>query len=90
GTNFDWVLKKKIEPGRLSVGSAHPHGSIQASSDAKTGAINPDFELYGHKNIFVMDACWIPTGLSVNPQITTMSSNLRAARKLAGQKADRI
>lgn len=90
GTNFDWVLQKTFEAGRLSVGSAHPHGSIQASSDPKTGAINPDFELYGHKNIFVMDACWIPTGLSVNPQITTMSSSLRAARKLAGQKSARI
>ncbi|HNJ03852.1 MAG TPA: GMC oxidoreductase, partial [Leptospiraceae bacterium] len=42
------------------------------------------------RNIFVMDASWIPTGLSVNPQITTMSSALRAARKLAGEKSKRL
>ncbi len=90
GTNFDWILQKSFDPGKISVGSAHPHGSIQASSDPKTGAIDPNFELYGHKNIFVMDASWIPTGLSVNPQITTMSSSLRASRRLAGQKADRV
>lgn len=86
---FDWVLKKSIEAGKITVGSAHPHGSIQASGDPKTGAIDPSFELYGHKNIFVMDASWIPTGLSVNPQITTMSSVLRAARALGAKKAER-
>jgi choline dehydrogenase-like flavoprotein len=90
GSKFDWVLSRSFEPGVLPIGSAHPHGSIQASSDPKTGAIDPNFELYGHRNIFVMDASWIPTGLSVNPQITTMSSALRAARKLAGEKSKRL
>lgn len=89
-TNFDWILKKDFSPGRIGVGSAHPHGSIQAAGDAQRGAIDPNFELYGHKNLFVMDASWVPTGLSVNPQITTMSSVLRAARRLAGQKTKRI
>lgn len=87
---FDWVLEKSFEAGRLALGSAHPHGSVQASSDPKTGAIDPNFELYGHKNIFVMCASWIPTGLSVNPQITTMSSSLRASRRLAAQKSQRV
>ena len=89
-TNFDWVLSKKFGPGSLAVGSAHPHGSIQAAGDETRGAIAPNFEMFGHPNIFVMDASWVPTGLSVNPQITTMSSTLRAARKLAGEKRNRV
>jgi len=89
-TNFDWILEKSIEPARMNVGSAHPHGSIQAAASPEQGACDPNFELYGHKNIFIMDASWIPTGLSVNPQITTMSSVLRAARRLGGQKAERL
>ena len=90
GTNFDWVLNESFAPNTLQVFSAHPHGSIQAAADARSGALSPDFELYGHENIFVMDASWYPTGLSVNPQITTMSAALRASTKLAAQKATRL
>ncbi|MCB1323711.1 MAG: GMC family oxidoreductase [Spirochaetales bacterium] len=89
-SNFDWILSKSTATNTFGVFSAHPHGSIQAADNSARGAINPDFELYGHRNIFVMDACWIPTGLSVNPQITTMSAALRAARKLASQKGERL
>ncbi len=88
--DFSWILSKKFSPSRIALFSAHPHGSIQAASKPQEGAISPDFELYGHKNIFVMDASWYPTGLSVNPQIATMSSVLRAARKLSAQKRDRL
>ncbi len=88
--NFDWVLQESIRSGSIMIGSAHPHGSIQAASTPELGAVNPDLELYGHKNIFVMDASVFPTGLSVNPQITTMSVVLKAARKLASEKEARI
>lgn len=87
--NFDWILKESIRPGDINVGSAHPHGSIQSANDPEKGAVDLNMEIYGHKNIFVMDASVYPTGLSVNPQITTMSIVLRAARNLAGQKEDR-
>lgn len=85
-SKFDWVLDKKFNPGSLSVGSAHPHGSIQAADSPEKGAVDPNLELYGHKNIFVIDASVYPTGLSVNPQITTMSFALRAAEALASKK----
>ncbi|MEI1277388.1 GMC family oxidoreductase [Leptospira venezuelensis] len=87
-SKFDWILDKSIEPGKIAIGSAHPHGSIQAAKSADLGAVDMDFQLYGHKNIFVMDASVYPTGLSVNPQITTMSVNLRAARALAQRKSE--
>lgn len=90
GMSFDWILEENFEPGYLSVGSAHPHGSIQAADSSKNGAVAPNLELYGHKNIFVMDASVYPTGLSVNPQITTMTVALRAARELAKEKDKRI
>jgi choline dehydrogenase-like flavoprotein len=89
-SNFDWILKESIASGSISIGSAHPHGSIQAADSPNKGAIAPNFELYGHKNIFVMDASVIPTGLSVNPQITTMSMSLRASRTLAAEKEKRV
>ncbi|TGK11715.1 FAD-binding protein [Leptospira fletcheri] len=87
-SKFDWVLEKSIEPGRIAVGSAHPHGSLQAADSSEKGAVNLDFELYGHKNIYVIDASVFPTGLSVNPQITTMSVSLRASRALAARKSE--
>lgn len=89
-SNFDWILKESITTGSINIASAHPHGSIQAADSADKGAIDPNFELYGHKNIFVMDASVIPTGLSVNPQITTMSLSLRASRTLAAEKKNRV
>lgn len=89
-TKFDWVLEKKFNPGSLLVGSAHPHGSIQAADSPEKGAVDPNLELYGHKNIFVIDASVYPTGLSVNPQITTMSIALRATEALASQKQEKI
>ncbi len=89
-TNFDWILKEKFAPGHLSIGSAHPHGSIQAASNPEKGAVAPNLELFGHEGIFVMDASVYPTGLSVNPQITTMSVALKAARQLASEKSRRV
>ena len=86
-SNFNWVLKKSFAPGRIRLFSAHPHGSIPAARSPQEGALSPDFELYGHHKIFVMDASWYPTGLSVNPQITTMASALQAARKLGLKKS---
>lgn len=64
---FDWILEKKFNPGNLVVGSAHPHGSIQAANSPEKGAVDLNMELYGHKNICVMDAFVCTTGLSVNP-----------------------
>ncbi|MDH4261789.1 MAG: GMC family oxidoreductase N-terminal domain-containing protein [Spirochaetia bacterium] len=86
GQDFSWILSESQE-NFFAVGSAHPQGSIQASADLKTGAVAPNFELYGHKNIFVMDASVFPTALGVNPQITTMAVIMRAARTLAASLA---
>ncbi len=81
-SDFSWVRKKSYQSGHLKLYSAHPHGSIQAASHPSQGAIDPNFKLFGHKNIFVMDASWYPTGLSANPQLATMSSVLRSVQKL--------
>ncbi|MCG6191661.1 GMC family oxidoreductase N-terminal domain-containing protein [Leptospira sp. FAT2] len=89
-TKFDWILEKKFNPGSLLVGSAHPHGSIQAADSPEKGAVDPNLELYGHKNIFVIDASVYPTGLSVNPQITTMSLALRASESLASKRQEKL
>jgi choline dehydrogenase-like flavoprotein len=80
--DLNWILEQGKNLEKMMLGSAHPHGSIQAANSPKLGAISPEFELYGHKGIYVMDASFYPTGLSVNPQITTMSSVLRASRNL--------
>jgi choline dehydrogenase-like flavoprotein len=86
--SFEWILRESFEPGHMLVGSAHPHGSLQSASTKEFGAIDGNFELFGHKNIYVMDASVYPTGLSVNPQITTMSLSLRAARRLSSKKEE--
>jgi choline dehydrogenase-like flavoprotein len=90
GMDLDWILQESFAPGHLAVGSAHPHGSIQAAASPELGAVAPNLELFGHENIFVMDASVYPTGLSVNPQITTMSVVLRAARELSAEKDRRV
>ena len=80
GDTFEWILNEKSGTGDLLLGSAHPHGSVQAAASESNGALNPDFELYGHKNIYVMDGSWMPTAIGVNPQILIMSATMRAAR----------
>lgn len=80
GMDWSWILKERFDPGYVILGSAHPHGSIQAAHSPTLGAIAPNLELYGHPGIFVMDASVYPTGLSVNPQITTMAIALKASR----------
>ncbi|MDH4198883.1 MAG: GMC family oxidoreductase N-terminal domain-containing protein [Spirochaetia bacterium] len=82
GETFDWVLNEKADTGDILLGSAHPHGSVQASASPDDGALTPDFELYGHKNIFVMDGSWMPTAIGVNPQILIMSAAMKASRKV--------
>ena len=83
--DFSWILSESVED-FFYVGSAHPQGSMQASADPKLGAVNQNLELYGHKNIFVMDASVFPTALGVNPQITTMAFAMRASRKFDRNK----
>lgn len=82
GETFNWVLQEKRDVGDILLGSAHPHGSVQAAASSKDGALSPDFELYGHKGIYVMDGSWMPTAIGVNPQILVMSAAMRAVRKL--------
>lgn len=81
--DFEWILNEKTSVYALNLGSAHPHGSVKAAADPSLGALNPDLELYGHKNLYVMDASWFPTSLGVNPQITVTASILKAAGALA-------
>lgn len=85
GEDFNWILSESPES-FFAIGSAHPQGTAAASADPKLGVVDTNLELYGHKNIFVMDASVFPTALGVNPQITTMSVVMRAARVLARKK----
>ncbi len=81
--DFSWILREKTSPYDMPLGSAHPHGSVRAAADPAFGALTPDLELYGHKNIYVMDASWFPTSLGVNPQVMVTAGALRASAALA-------
>ncbi len=58
-------------------------GSCRMSSSESLGAVNPEGELYGVKNLFIGDASIFPTTLGVNRMITIMSLSKRTSRFIA-------
>lgn len=77
-------FRKDIKSSRdISTGTGHPQGGNVIGNDASTGAVDPEFKVFGYDNLFVCDASVFPTSLGVNPQITVMSLAHYAAPLIA-------
>lgn len=60
------------DPSEITLGTGHPQGGNVIGSSAETGAISPEFKVFGFDNLYISDASVFPTSLGVNPQVTVM------------------
>ncbi|MGE0174885.1 MAG: GMC family oxidoreductase [Oligoflexales bacterium] len=55
---------------RGTVGTVHPLGGCSMGANKDTGVVSPWGEVFGNKNLFVIDGSIIPSALGVNPSLT--------------------
>lgn len=70
----------RLEPATASMVSAHQQGAVRFSPSARTGAADPDGQVYGTRGVYVFDTSGFPTTASSHPMapIITMSHYLSA------------
>jgi choline dehydrogenase-like flavoprotein len=57
----------------------HQCGTIRMGSDPKTAALDQYCRSYDHRNLFVVDASFLPSAAAVNPSLTVAAQALRVA-----------
>lgn len=70
----------RFQPATAAMVSAHQQGAVRFSPSAKSGASDPDGQVYGTRGIYVFDTSGFPTSASSHPMapIITMSHYLSA------------
>ena len=66
----------------IGVFSAHQMGTCRMSSSPKTGAVDPNGELWECDDLFVMDASVFPTASGSNPMVTVVSVSYMLSQRL--------
>ena len=61
------------DPEELALGTGHPQGGNAISATRSKGVVNPDFGVYGYKNLHLCDASIFPSSTGVNPQLSIMT-----------------
>jgi len=57
----------------VALGTGHPQGGNAISANRAKGVVNPDFGVYGYKNLHLCDASVFPSSIGVNPQLSIMT-----------------
>jgi choline dehydrogenase-like flavoprotein len=68
------------------LGSAHPQGGAALGDDPRRDVVGPDYRVYGHENLYVMDASIFPTSMGVNPMLTIMAVADYASQFIVGER----
>jgi choline dehydrogenase-like flavoprotein len=58
---------------------SHQCGTVRMGSDAATSVLDPYCRAWDHKNLFVVDAGFLPSSAAVNPALTIAAQALRVA-----------
>jgi choline dehydrogenase-like flavoprotein len=58
---------------------SHQCGTVRMGNDPKTSPLDIWCESYDHKNLYVVDASFLPTSAAVNPALTIAAQALRVA-----------
>jgi choline dehydrogenase-like flavoprotein len=58
---------------------AHQCGTLRFGNDPAHAVADPDGRVFGHPNLFVVDASLFPTSLGVGPALTVIANALRIA-----------
>ncbi|CAI4220177.1 unnamed protein product [Parascedosporium putredinis] len=84
----DWLARLRAygfpSPQSIFV-SAHQMGTCRMSSSPKSGVVNTKGEVWGTKNLYVMDASVFPTSTGVNPFVTVMSIADALSREIVAE-----
>ena len=57
-------------------------GGCSFGVDPEKSVINPDYQVHGHKNIYVSDSSVFPSAPGINPALTIMSMSKRLGEQL--------
>ncbi len=66
---------------------SHAIGTCRFGKNRDTSVLDPDCRVWGVKNLYVLDASFMPSGGSVNPSLTIAANALRVSALLAGQSS---
>mgnify|MGYP002146851266 CR=1 FL=1 len=72
----------RIPARRLECASQHPLGSCRMGTAAEHSAVDPSGQLWGLRELFIVDGSILPSSLGVNPQISVMAMATRLAWQL--------
>ena len=61
----------------------HPLGTCRMARSPEEGVVSPEHEVFGTKDLFVVDGSVVPSAPAVNPQETIMALAARAGEHLA-------
>ena len=64
---------------------AHPLGTCRMAAHERDGVVDFNHQVFGTKNLHVVDGSTVPSSLGVNPQMTIMAMALRAGDRIADQ-----
>jgi choline dehydrogenase-like flavoprotein len=78
---FPIVLSKPFDKRTPS----HQCGTVRIGNDPANAPLDPYCRAYDHRNLFVVDASFLPTSAAVNPALTVASQALRVADHIASQ-----
>lgn len=65
---------------------SHQCGTIRMGNDPALAPLDTFCRSYDHRNLFVVDASFLPTSAAVNPALTVASQALRVANHIASQE----
>jgi choline dehydrogenase-like flavoprotein len=69
---------------------SHQCGTVRIGSDPATSPLDPYCRAWDHRNLFVVDASFLPTSAAVNPSLTIAAQALRVADHIAETDLRRI
>ncbi len=79
---------RKVVHSPVRIG-LHLMGGCAQGHNQATSVVNPDFQVHGHPNLYVMDASLFPDAPGINPSLSIMALAHRAAERLLGEPFER-
>lgn len=78
---------RKVVHSPVRIG-LHLMGGCAQGHDRVSSVVNPDFQVHGLPNLYVMDASLFPDAPGINPSLSIMALAHRAAERLLGAPMD--
>jgi choline dehydrogenase-like flavoprotein len=85
GVDIDDPNQFSFKRAEVDLFGDHQMGTCRMGDDSKTSVVDRFCRLHEIPNIFVVDTSFMPTGLGVNPMITTVANALRVGSWIINQ-----